>query len=130
MDESKDAAIRASMPLRNAALVRRVPWAESADDPAGCDAWNTNPHSGCRNVVLHAVTPCDDASRLVTVSTPRLAVLFGPRRGVTRELHQRLLVGRGVEADLQLIDEKFFCRLRMRCRPDDMGTSTDSRNQF
>ena len=106
MDESKDAARRASMPLRNAALVRGVPWGENADDPTGCGPWNANPPSGCRNVVLHDVTPCDDASRLVTVSTPRLAVLFGPRRGVTRELHQRLLVGRGVEADLQLIDEK------------------------
>ena len=33
-------------------------------------------------------------------------MLFGPRRGVTREVHQRVLVGRGVEAELQLIDEK------------------------
>ena len=42
----------------------------------------------------------------MSLSTPRLAVLFGPRRGVTREVHQRLLVGRAPEADLQLIDEK------------------------
>lgn len=42
----------------------------------------------------------------MSASPPRLAVLFGPRRGVTREVHQRVLVGRAAEADLQLIDEK------------------------
>ena len=94
------------MPLRSAALVRRVPWAENAGDPTACKPGNEAGVSGCRNVVLHAVTPCDDAARLVSTSTPRLAVLFGPRRGVTRDVQQRVLVGRAPEADLQLIDEK------------------------
>ena len=39
-------------------------------------------------------------------SAPVLAVMFGPRRGITRSLDRRLLVGRGPETDLQLIDEK------------------------
>ena len=56
--------------------------------------------------MLHAVTPCDDAPDALSSSTPRLAILFGPRRGVTREVHQKVLVGRAAEADLQLIDEK------------------------
>ena len=96
------------MPLRNAALVRRFPWGEKSGDLAACEPGNESAFTGCRNVVLHAVTPCDDATRLVTApaSSPRLAVLFGPRRGVTREVHQRVLVGRAPEADLQLIDEK------------------------
>jgi DNA-binding NtrC family response regulator/pSer/pThr/pTyr-binding forkhead associated (FHA) protein len=40
------------------------------------------------------------------ISVPVLAVMFGPRRGITRSLDRRLLVGRGPETDLQLIDEK------------------------
>lgn len=94
------------MPLCNAALVRGDPWAESTHDPTPCAEGNRPTLDGCRNVVLHTATPCDDAPRLMNPPTPRLAVLFGPRRGVTREVHQRLVVGRGVEADLQLIDEK------------------------
>ena len=39
-------------------------------------------------------------------SAPVLAVMFGPRRGITRSLDRRLLVGRGPDTDLQLIDEK------------------------
>ncbi len=43
----------------------------------------------------------------MTVSNaPVLCVMFGPRRGITRTLDRRLLVGRGAESDLQLIDEK------------------------
>jgi transcriptional regulator with PAS, ATPase and Fis domain/pSer/pThr/pTyr-binding forkhead associated (FHA) protein len=42
----------------------------------------------------------------VSEELPRLAVLFGPRRGTTREVRERLLVGRVPEADLQLLDEK------------------------
>ena len=106
MDESNDRVSRASMPPRSAALVRVFPGPETADDPAGCEHGNDLPHRGCRNVVLHAVTPCDDATRLVSTSTPRLAILFGPRRGVTRDVGKRVLVGRAPEADLQLIDEK------------------------
>ena len=37
---------------------------------------------------------------------PLLCVMFGPRRGTTRTLDRRLVVGRGAETDLQLIDEK------------------------
>ncbi len=70
--------------------------------------------------MLHAVTPCDDdPSPPVSASTPRLAILFGPRRGVTRELHQKVLVGRAAEADLQLIDEKVS---REHCLFEPQGT--------
>ncbi|HEY3451016.1 MAG TPA: sigma 54-interacting transcriptional regulator [Myxococcales bacterium] len=37
---------------------------------------------------------------------PRLVALFGPRRGLSRDLEKRLLIGRSLEADLQLIDDK------------------------
>ena len=40
------------------------------------------------------------------MSDPVLVVMFGPRRGITRTLDRRLLVGRGPDTDLQLIDEK------------------------
>lgn len=94
------------MPLRNAAVVQRSPWGENPGDPAACEAGNGLLPGGCRNVVLHAATACDDEPHFLSASTPRLAVLFGPRRGVTREVHQRVLVGRAPEAELQLIDEK------------------------
>ncbi|PZR18522.1 MAG: AAA family ATPase [Archangium gephyra] len=60
---------------------------------------------GWRNVVLPAVTSRDVLSH-VSAQVPRFSVLFGPRRGVTREVRQRVLVGRGAHCDLQLIDEK------------------------
>jgi len=83
------------MPPPGAGRVRAALRAESAADPTGWEPGNGRTSAGCRNVVLHAVTPCDDASSpQMSVSAPRLAVLFGPRRGVTREGHQRLLVGR------------------------------------
>ena len=106
MDESNDRVSRAIIPPCDAAVVLRAPEGESAADPASCARWNEGSLGGCRNVVLHDATPCDDDDPPVTTSTPRLAVLFGPRRGVTRDVHQRVLVGRGVEAELQLIDEK------------------------
>ncbi|MGC4123198.1 MAG: sigma 54-interacting transcriptional regulator [Myxococcales bacterium] len=37
---------------------------------------------------------------------PRIVALFGPRRGLSRDLDRRLLIGRSAEADLTLIDEK------------------------
>ena len=37
---------------------------------------------------------------------PRLIALFGPRRGLCRDLDGRLIVGRSLEADLHLLDEK------------------------
>jgi len=40
------------------------------------------------------------------MNVPLLVVMFGPRRGITRPVDRRLLVGRGPDADLQLIDEK------------------------
>ncbi len=39
-------------------------------------------------------------------SVPRLVALFGPKRGVTREFDGVLRIGRGNDADLQLIDER------------------------
>ncbi|MFZ5444232.1 MAG: sigma 54-interacting transcriptional regulator [Myxococcota bacterium] len=42
----------------------------------------------------------------MTATPLRFAVLFGPRRGVTREVQHRVLVGRAPEAELQLLDEK------------------------
>ena len=120
MDESNEAVIRASMPSCSAALVRAHPWPETAEDPASYEDGNEAPPSDCRNVVLHPATPCDDAPRFVASSTPRLAVLFGPRRGVTRDVHQKVLVGRTAEADLQLIDEKVS---REHCLFEPQGTN-------
>ena len=37
---------------------------------------------------------------------PRLIALFGPRRGLCRDLDGRLVVGRSLEADLHLLDDK------------------------
>jgi transcriptional regulator with PAS, ATPase and Fis domain len=120
VDESSDSVIRASMTPCSAALVHDHPWPESTEDPLGCEPGNDGQAEGRRNVVLHAVTPCDDAPRLVSTQIPRLAVLFGPRRGVTRDVHQKVLVGRAVEADLQLIDEKVS---REHCVFEPQGTS-------
>ena len=37
---------------------------------------------------------------------PRLVVLFGPKRGITRDFEGVLRIGRSAESDLQLIDER------------------------
>ncbi|HCF59043.1 MAG TPA: AAA family ATPase, partial [Myxococcales bacterium] len=36
----------------------------------------------------------------------RLVSLFGPRRGVVREIERRLVIGRSLDADLHLLDDK------------------------
>ncbi|MFT3710697.1 MAG: sigma 54-interacting transcriptional regulator [Archangium sp.] len=56
---------------------------------------------------------------------PRLAVLFGPRRGTAREVRERLLVGRVPEADLQLLDEKVS---REHCVFERRGATTELRD--
>ena len=120
MDESSEAMMSASMAPRSAVLVRAQPWPETVEDPETYEHGNEVALSGCRNVVLHTATPCDDANPLVSSSTPRLAVLFGPRRGVTRDVHQKVLVGRTSDADLQLIDEKVS---REHCLFEPQGTN-------
>ena len=47
------------------------------------------------------------------LSVPRIVAVFGPCRGVVREVDASLLVGRAAEAAFQLIDEKVS---REHCR--------------
>ncbi|MGI5864102.1 MAG: sigma 54-interacting transcriptional regulator [Myxococcales bacterium] len=39
-------------------------------------------------------------------SVARLVLLFGPRRGVVRDIERRLVIGRSLDADLHLLDDK------------------------
>jgi DNA-binding NtrC family response regulator len=39
-------------------------------------------------------------------SVAKIVALFGPRKGVVREIERRLLIGRALDADLHLLDEK------------------------
>ncbi len=129
MDDAMNRVSNVSTPAGSAAAVRARAEPECSANSGTCVAPTATVAMGWRNVALPDVTS-RDVLPSVSAPFPRLSVMFGPRRGVTRDVPTRLLVGRGAHCELQLLDEKVSREHCVFERRDDALVLTDlgSRN--